>query len=630
MQEKRNVLLISMPFAILTIPSIQLQILENYLRTKDIDVKSSHLYLKSADFYGLIDYNYLTFAPNDSYNAQIFFTKYVFPNHWEKNKEKIREFVNNSIIRDPNNIYNINYENYENNTDKFFKWIIENVEWKNYDIIGFTINYGQFLPSLAFAKKIKESNPDKIIIFGGSRVVDELGIRILETFDYIDLIVSGEGENALELLATSSEKQENIPNLIYRKDNEVFFNKSDKIVDLNSQPTPNFDSFFNELGQCSDILQQNFHLNGKIPIEISRGCWWNRCNFCNLNVQHEKYREKNVDRIIDEIKHLIECYNHLGYQIISNTILKNNHRDLLEKIIKLNKDLTFFVESRAGQLKSKDYQLLRKAGFITIQTGIETFSKNYIKKMNKGARVIDNIASLIYSKENSISNSYNLITNFPNEEKIDFEETKKNIDLIKQYIEPPKISPLIIGYRSPIFNNPDSWNIKKFDYINSDKIMFPEGILNKNLSFFYKFERKDEIQNNNWNELIENWKKEYNKYKDECYKKNTELEKLNFYYQDGGDFLKIYDKRDKNNFDIFILDKLERKIFLNCKDVKSFEKIQEEFSELEDFKLAAIMHSFEESGIVFREDNYYLSLPLSYSIISQKEKIDEKELILDA
>ena len=111
-------------------------------------------------------------------------------------------------------------------------------------------------------------------------------------------------------------------------------------------------------------------------------------------------------------------------------------------------------------------------------------------------------------------------------------------------------------------------------------------------------------------------------------KKNTDLDRLIFYYQDGGDFLKIYDKRDIDNFNIFILDELERKIFLSCKNVKSFDKIQEELPEIEDFKLAPILHSFENNGIIFREGNYYLALPLSYSIINQKEIKANQELFL--
>ena len=82
-KNSKSVLLVSMPYASLDIPSIQLSLLEGYLKEREITVESSHLYLKAADFYDINNYNYLIFPPNDSYTAQMVFSKYVFPDHWK-------------------------------------------------------------------------------------------------------------------------------------------------------------------------------------------------------------------------------------------------------------------------------------------------------------------------------------------------------------------------------------------------------------------------------------------------------------------------------------------------------------------------------------------------------------------
>ncbi|MFX0139414.1 MAG: RiPP maturation radical SAM C-methyltransferase [Candidatus Hodarchaeota archaeon] len=633
MQQSKSILLLSMPFPVITIPSIQLQILENYLDERNINVKSRHLYLKAADFYGLTDYNYLTYPPNDSYNAQLFYSRFVFPQHWEENKEKIKEFFYKRILHETTDNFKLSYEKYSENTNRFLNWALGNVEWKEYDIIGFSLNYGQLLPSLAFAKKIKEIDPNKKIIFGGSRVVDEIGINILESIEYIDFIISGDGEDSLYQLVTDYENYKNIPRLIYRDGEKVKFNKAENTLDLNILPTPDFSSFFIELENCGGEIQQNFHLNGKIPIEISRGCWWNKCSFCNLNVQHYSYREKNIDKVIDEIKYISDKYRILSFQLIANTLFKTNYRYFLNKIIDLNKDFNFFVETRAGYLKSEDYQLLKKAGFITIQTGIETFSQNYMKKMNKGAKIIDNIATLKYCKENLISNSYNIIINFPNEEDIDYKESKKNIESIKYYIDPPNISPLFIGFKSPIFCNFEDWNIKEFDYIENDKVIFPKEILQKNISFFYSFKTKNEVKKHDWKGLIDNWTNIHKSFLLEKTKKQNELDKLIFYYLDGNNFIKTYDKRNPNSYNIFILDETEREIFLSCINKISYDKLSEKLSQIPDFKLASILRTFEKSGIVFVEDNFYLSLPLDYKKIlrikSEKKEEYDNNLIKD-
>ena len=44
-------------------------------------------------------------------------------------------------------------------------------------------------------------------------------------------------------------------------------------------------------------------------------------------------------------------------------------------------------------------------------------------------------------------------------------------------------------------------------------------------------------------------------------KKQIPIDKLIFYYVDGENFIKIYDKRNPKNYQIFILNEIERDIF---------------------------------------------------------------------
>jgi len=611
--DKKTVLLVSMPFAGTNIPSIQLAILESYLKERNIDIKTKNLYLKAAELYGISNYNFLIYPPNDSYTAQMVFSRYVFPDHWSKNEGKCRIYFNEKILKNKLSYENLTFESYVQKTDMFYNWVLENVEWKNYDIIGFTLNYGQFLPSLAIAKKIKESNPEKKIILGGSRTVGNLGVKALESFDFIDFIVSGDGEESLHRLAMDYQNHESIPGLIYRKGGKACWNESDNNIDLNEQSIPSYNSFFEELNSVSADVQQYFHYFGYLPVEISRGCWWNKCSFCNLNLQHPKYREKNVDKIVEEIQFLSENYKMLNFQFIGNTLPAKNCKDLFTKIIALGKDFNIITEARADHLKSKDYELLKQAGFTTIQTGIESFSKSYLKKMNKGTRVIDNIAALKFCKENDIKNRYNLIVDYPNEETVDFEETKKTIRIFKQYLESPQICYLRVLYGSPIHCNPDKFNISQLEYADIDRLMFPQKVLDKELCFVYSYKSNKTSDNKKWKQLVDNWKIQREMLKIEGIRSENIIDQLIFYYVDGGNFVKIYDKRDMNNIQIYNLNEIERKIFLSCVDIISFEGLREKFSEISENDLIDVLETFVECNIVFKEDTCYLSLPLNYS-----------------
>lgn len=626
MYDKKSVLLLSMPFAGAAIPSIQLPILEGYLKKRGINVSTRHLYLKAAEHYGINNYNFLIYPPNDSYTAQMLFSKYVFPEHWEINIEKFQQYFQKQSSQNTEIQTNFTFEMYIQRTDIFYEWVLNQVDWRAYDIIGFTLNYGQLLPSLAIAKKIKELQPEKKIIFGGSRTVGTMGVRVLETFPYVDFIVSGDGEEALYRIASDFDHLESIPRLMYKKENEVLWNKSEGIVDINQLSVPSYDSFYAELNTVSEEVQQYFHYYGRLPVEISRGCWWNRCSFCNLNLQHPTYREKTVEKIVEEIQLLSDKYKMLSFQIIGNTLLKKDYGNLCEKIKKFGKDFSFFVEARAGQLASTDYTMLKDTGFTTIQTGIESFSPHYLKKMNKGARVIDNVAALKFCKENGIINAYNLIIDYPNEEPVDFEETKKNIQLFKQYLDPPQICSLRVLYGSPIHQNPSEYNIESLTFVPIDQLMYPQEVLEKGFNFVSDFKKRIDYGINDWNALVDDWKKERERLQLEGLKRQTPIDQFIFYFVDGASFIKIYDKRQAD-VKIYVLDERERMVFLSCIDVISFQEIQDRYPHIPEYELAAILDSFEHNGLVFCEDEYYLCLPLQYSLLfgTQQKNITQNK-----
>ena len=533
-----------MPFAGTAIPAIQLPLLSCYLKERNCIIETSHLYLKAAEIFGLKNYNFLIYNPNESYTAQMIFSRYVFPDHWKRNHKKFQKYFSEHLSKGNNLTNSFSFKDYIEKTDFFYNWVIKNIDWKRFDLIGFTLNYGQFLPSLSIAKKIKELYPKKKIVFGGSRTVGNLGINTLRAFDYVDFIVSGDGEEALFRLTTDFENYRSIPNLIYRNGKEIIWNKSDILIDLNSLPFLDFDKFYCDLEKTSSEILQYFILFGRLPVEISRGCWWNKCTFCSQKVLYNKYREKKVEKIVREIQYLSDKYNILSFQLIGNTLPKKNYKILLKKLKDIGKDFSFFVETRAGVLKNEDYTFLKDAGFNEIQIGIETFSFNYLKKINKGVHVIDNIAALKFCKENGIKVNYNIITNYPNEESVDFKETKDNIDLIKKYLYPPHISFLAVEFGSDIFNNFCNYNIESLDYTDIDKIMFPKDFLEKNFCYIFNFKRKKEINENDWEGLVENWNDEFYKFKITGLERGTTIDRFIFYYLDGKNYLKIYDKRN--------------------------------------------------------------------------------------
>ncbi|MEM4258210.1 MAG: RiPP maturation radical SAM C-methyltransferase [Candidatus Thermoplasmatota archaeon] len=613
-----RILLLSMPYAQIDIPSIQLPLLKTYLQQRNIPVHTQHLYLKAAEIYGLSSYLSLITPPHTPYTSQMIFTKYLFPDHWSVTKDQIQQKYEqqNAIKKDQQN--NLTFDDYEQRTDQFYHWTLNNISWQNYDLIGFTVNYGQLLPSLALAHTIKQRWPDKKIILGGSRTTADLGIGILKAFPFIDYAVSGDGEEALYQLATA-QPENTIPGLIYRSNNTVVSNSMQTTLDLNTLPIPDYTDFYHDISQVTDDIACYFLYHGKLPVEISRGCQWNKCTFCNLAFQHKNYREKKTERIIEEIQTLSQTYQMLQFHLIGNTLPKENLHLLVEKLKPLN--LFFFAEARADQLTRDDYTLLKEAGFNTIQTGIESFSKHYLKKMNKGTRVIDNIAALKYCQENHITNLYNLIIHYPNEDRQDYEETKKIVEKIQTYLDPPQLAELCILYGSKIYQHPEQFNIQKLEPTSHDTLMFPPDILKNNFSFVYT--ATPIIPNppqNDWDNLITTWNNHAHQRKEKINTSTNPFSRYVFYYVDVHSFLKIYDHRDPKFFKYYVLENIERDIFLTCTTITSLTELHDKYPTLPDYELAAILNTFEQQDLLYHEDNYYLSLPLDFMKLNHRTR----------
>jgi hypothetical protein len=173
---------------------------------------------------------------------------------------------------------------------------------------------------------------------------------------------------------------------------------------------------------------------------------------------------------------------------------------------------------------------------------------------------------------------------------------------------------------SLIQRHPEQFNIERLEHAPIDRIIYPLEFLEKGFSFVYDFNRKIPSRNHPWESLVEEWKKEREIIELENNTRQTTIDRLVFYFVDGGSFIKIYDKRDRQNIRIFVLNDLERRVFLSCVDVVSLRELQKRLTDVPEFELIAILQSFEQNGLLFVEDDHYLCLPLRCRVQNTSEK----------
>src|SRR5262249_18318027 len=228
-----------------------------------------------------------------------------------------------------------------------------------------------------------------------------VGPSLLAEYRFIDYIVQGEGEGPLVALLDLLANQ---PDAILKLDGvltqsrdgasvaEAAISETRNVDDL---PFPNYDEYAD--------LADEYGIGWALPIEGSRGCWWDRtkragnpkstCHFCNLNVQWGGYRQKSVPRLAAEIDELSQRYRNLRLFFLDNVLRAKGVAEFAQAIAGQQKDYQIFYEMRAN-VRPYELLLLWEAGLRHTQFGIEGLSTSFLRRVGKGTTTIQNLQSM--------------------------------------------------------------------------------------------------------------------------------------------------------------------------------------------------------------------------------------------
>lgn len=245
-----------------------------------------------------------------------------------------------------------------------------NIDLSRFEYIGFSVmGMEQLSTSLCFAKFLKQRYGVKII-FGGSLISEKTSV-LLEKYSFLDYFIVGEGEIPLSLLLRQEEEKD-IPNLIFRKGGLVTVNKTAALYSENMEP--DFE------GLPFDLYRRNKVL--LVPYETSKGCI-NKCNFCIT--RRKELRFKEVGKIIEDLRRIRDTYGTRCFLFVDNAINLSHDfsRDLCNELIKNKLDILWSAYCIPKKEDGDYFELLRKSGCVQLRWGIESFSGDVLREMNK-------------------------------------------------------------------------------------------------------------------------------------------------------------------------------------------------------------------------------------------------------
>lgn len=587
-----RVALISMPWALFNRPSIQLGALKSSLeQDTTIQVDTFHPYLQMAKQIGLDTYHAIS---KNSWAGEALFSSLLFPEMHQKAAHLFNKSFPGPAAKRPD------FDTTRATLAETLESWLGDFQPQHYDLIGFSLCFSQLLSSLTAARRIKKEHPDIPIVFGGSSCVGRSGRGILHHFPEVDYIVDGEGEPPLHNLChvLRGECSDLHPRIMSRN-TEAQANIADTPLDLNDLPVPDYSSYFTEMAR---------HFPGQpfiplLPLEFSRGCWWNKCTFCNLNLQWHSYRWKNEQKVLAEIEHLAAQHRCLDFTFTDNALPQREADAFFATMASGTKDYEFFAEIRLIT-DAKKLQSYRRGGLTAVQVGIEALSTSLLHRMRKGTTTIDNIAAMKASQENDILLDGNLITEFPGSTREEVEETLASLDCVLPY-RPLSAATFFLGYGSPVHSHPEEYHISHITPHPHYRSLLPKAYLADTQMIVNGYRGDRTQQRKLWRPVrtkLQQWQAFHKQ------RQGKNLPPLS--YRDGTKFIIIRQEQHNGPTLRHRLVGMSRALYLFCGTIKSLPELLEAFPSLPQEKLLPFFDDLAAKRLLYREGQRFLALAL--------------------
>lgn len=343
----------------------------------------------------------------------------------------------------------------------FFEEKCREIKDNDARIIGISVpDLSQLIPAFTLSRLLKEKT-DKIIVLGGNYLTQNEKDIIAhpEIFsEYCDYIMTGDGENALSELALFVDggcEIDKVSGVLYCENGEVRANPHQKELDFTQVEYADFDGFDFSLYFSPETV---------IPMQLSKGCYWGKCTFCDYYYGQQCFDIKNIPDVIDEIKHFMKKYGVRHFLFIDEAVPPVYYNKLATAIIEEKLEIFFysFVRLEKGFTREVLDNLYR-AGFRIGLWGYEAASERIMDMMNKGIDTSERLRILRDAKEAGIWNNALFIMGYPTETMEEIEETISVINSNRDIMHSCTPSNFSLKKNAILMNYIGSFGLKGFE-----------------------------------------------------------------------------------------------------------------------------------------------------------------------
>jgi radical SAM superfamily enzyme YgiQ (UPF0313 family) len=255
--------------------------------------------------------------------------------------------------------------------------------------IGFTVMPGpQLKQAVPFAKKIKETFPDTVMIWGGYFPTGHF--KVVLQSGYVDFVINGPGDHAFPRLLQALENHlpyELISNLIYKTaDNTIVKSQKEALIEQDELPALPYQKLHG-FYPMEQYLGKTYLGKKTLAYHSSIGCPFT-CSFCAVVPTYEaRWKAKSAETIYRDIKYIKDRWGADAIEFHDNNFFVSEKRVVaFAKLIKPEK-MNWWGMARIdtmSKFSDESLALIREAGCRIIFFGAESGNNEVLQQLDKG------------------------------------------------------------------------------------------------------------------------------------------------------------------------------------------------------------------------------------------------------
>jgi ribosomal peptide maturation radical SAM protein 1 len=491
--------------------------------------------------------------------------------------------------------------------------VADEISQRSPTLVGFTCMFDQTIAAVALAKLLKARMPDVVIALGGYALRAPTGETVIESFPWIDAICTGEGEKVIVPLAeasTGSRDLTSVPGILARAADGIHATAPPMPFDMAASKTPEFGDYFADLGELASKHQVRVEVD-TLPLETSRGCWWgavSHCVFCGINDEDLVFRARPANNTLHSLDELRHRHQLSSFRFSDYILPYEYYRTLLPLLGARRRKFQLACEMKANSSPER-FELLARAGFREVQPGIESFSSDVLRKMDKGVGAVHNVQTLILGKRAGITIHYNFLYGLPDDDLDEYRRMERQLPALIHLDPPLSRTEVQITRYAPLQADPGRFEIPVARFEPSYQVIFSEGFLARSgfrlndycYYFARPFENPPALQASyaRLNRIVDDWKRAH-----------VERE-VALTYTAGLDGLLIHDSRRTVSPEISHLAGVEADLYeLTLPERTSVRALMEAKPTLDAATVRRVVDELEQRQLIFREGDALIGLAL--------------------